>query len=330
MLASGLGNLFRKSFRFAKRQFDHRCRFRDLSVIDLKKRAPRSPVLQFYSSMDNIGNYLPVLGIQTMLSFKPDAWCVHDRNIDFTFINNRYKGVIVGGAGLLDYVFEPFWNKLINECKLPIVIWGVGGCFQDGYKKVGVSKRIISEALRISDLVNVRDDLTANYYCIKNAHISACPTIAYLDTIKKNTTADSLNLVVFSSHEQLVSTKETMRIIEIIKSLYPLYRYTDNIQRFSFGLDDIIKKYYCRSVLVVTTRLHGAIIAYGLGIPYVAVPRDEKIRSFNIRYCNGVCIENVEQLEAVLSGCVIRNKDPIKISEVYEYGKRVNEWLKSI
>ncbi len=47
-------------------QQDFRCKFFDLSKIK-KDRRPRSPIIQFYSSVDNIGNYLPVLGIQKML-----------------------------------------------------------------------------------------------------------------------------------------------------------------------------------------------------------------------------------------------------------------------
>ena len=54
-------------------------------------------------------------------------------------------------------------------------------------------------------------------------------------------------------------------------------RVTDNIQRRLLSLDDIVRGADGKSRLVGSTRLHGAIVAYGLRIPYVAIPRDEKI-----------------------------------------------------
>ena len=68
---------------------DHRRKLNDFSNIssDLRAEKVSSPVMQFYSSNDNIGNYLPVLGIQEMLELPTDTWCIHDRNIDFDGCN---------------------------------------------------------------------------------------------------------------------------------------------------------------------------------------------------------------------------------------------------
>ena len=71
------------------KQQDFRCKFFDLSRV-IKNRKSRSPIIQFYSSTDNIGNYLPILGIQKMLGCIPDTWCMH-RRADFNFINKHYK-----------------------------------------------------------------------------------------------------------------------------------------------------------------------------------------------------------------------------------------------
>ena len=62
--------------------FDRRCRFYDLRRVPAEKRKTRSEVIQFYSSANNIGNYLPVLGIQEMAGKETDCWCIHDRRID--------------------------------------------------------------------------------------------------------------------------------------------------------------------------------------------------------------------------------------------------------
>src|SRR5690625_3905047 len=95
---------------------------------DNKRRIhkPRSKVIQFYSSVHNIGNYMPILAGHEILDMVPDKWCLQAKNIDFDYINNNYKGVIIGGAGLLHSNFENFWSLLAKECKIPITIWGVG------------------------------------------------------------------------------------------------------------------------------------------------------------------------------------------------------------
>jgi len=111
-----------------------------LTCLTIKKnRKPRSPIIQFYSSVDNIGNYLPILGIQKMLGQTPDTWCMH-RPVDFNFINKHYKCAIIGGAGLLDQCFEPFWEKLLNGCKIPMIMWGLGICLPDKTKEVSIKR----------------------------------------------------------------------------------------------------------------------------------------------------------------------------------------------
>ena len=115
-----------KSFFYQFVAEDRRHRLKNLAKIEPEKRQPKSKVLNFYSGTHNIGDIIPVLGIRTMLDEAPDVWSMLDRNIDFDFVNRNYSRVIVGGAGLFDLVFEPFWNKLLNECKLPLTIWGVG------------------------------------------------------------------------------------------------------------------------------------------------------------------------------------------------------------
>lgn len=284
--------------------------------------------MQFYSSCDNIGNYLPVLGIQKLLSIDTDTWCIHDENIDFDFINKHYKGAIIGGAGLLHKCFEPFWVRLGRECKLPMVVWGVGGCFPDDQKEKGVNPKIAAKALNRCDLINVRDDVTAEFYKLSKAHISPCPTIACLRDFK--TSSPKRTKILFSSHEELVSEDETESIKSAIQRIDRRYKYTNNIQRFHCGVNDIIKRYYCKSNLVVTTRLHGAIIAYALSIPYVAIPRDEKLRSFKRLFSNGVILENIGDLENLLVNEHIGTSRPIEIKPVLEFGHRVQDWVNSL
>lgn len=311
---------------------DCRCKFFDLTRYkkkdynppQLKKKCkPRSSIVQFYSSPDNIGNYLPVLGIQKMLRCKPDTWCIHS-TVDFNFINKHYKCAIIGGAGLFADCFEPFWQQLHNECKIPIIIWGVGICLPDNNKK-GVNKNIITPITQECDLINVRDEFTAHYYNLPDASITACPSIIYLQDIakqKKQTTN-----VLYAFHDQLESADEHQAILKTLQKQFPNLLVTNNIQTKKVGLNHIIEHFYCTSSLVITTRLHGAIIAYGLGIPYIIIARDEKLRSFYQQYKNGFLVENIEELQELIQNLPAMNLQPINYEPVLTFGKQAREWI---
>ena len=308
--------------------YDRRVRFRDLANIPPEQRRASTRVINFYSAVNNIGNYLPLLGIRAMLHCDPDTWNIHNRSLDFDFINQNYDAVIIGGAGLLDKGFEPFWDKFARECTLPTAIWGVGICAPDSAAVVGVDRGIIAQAVDKCQLVNVRDNLTAEHYRLRNAEITPCPTLAYLDDYFGQR-SPRRHTVLYSSHEELVEKSERERIRAELERLVGPVRFTDNIQRPLRGLDDIIRFAYGRSRLVVTTRLHGAIIAYGLGIPYIALARDDKIRAFNRMCGNGVLVERAEELPTLLTAR-IDCKQRVQLHEVHEFGDKARRWLSSI
>jgi Polysaccharide pyruvyl transferase len=309
--------------------YSGKCKFYDLSTIEPAQRKAKSPVIQFYSSINNIGNFTPVLGIQQMLGMNTDTWCMHDKSIDFDFINRHYQCAIIGGAGLLNKCFEPFWQKAAQECQVPMIIWGVGTCFPDDEGAVGVSRALVTEIASRCDLINVRDDLTAEYYGLENPSITACPTIAFLQKFQRKVDKNPTQ-VLFSSHEELVSSEETEQIQALLGRLVPDYKYTNNLQRRFTPLNKIISQSYCKSRVVVTTRLHGAIIAYGLGVPYIAIPRDEKLRAFHRLYGNGASIERVSDLGEALHGEAARITQPIALAPVLEFGDRARDWVKAV
>ena len=312
---------------------DRRCKFNDFSKIKPQnwQESINSPVMQFYSSVDNIGNYLPVLGIQKMLNHETDTWCIHDPKIDFDFINANYQYIIIGGAGLLHECFESFWDKVLNECKLPMMIWGVGVCLpdetnvrtdlSDSVKNSGVSRDTIAEIGKRCQLLNVRDDLTAEYYGLDDANISACPTVVYVSDFSHKPSATPQFLL--SSHEELVSLDDQAEIIATVSSSVDNFQYTDNFQKTFQSLDEIINNCYCPSSVVITSRLHGAIISYGLGIPYIAIARDLKMREFHRLHGNGICLNSIDEIGASLD--LILNHDlsmkTIDLAPVLDFGR---------
>lgn len=304
-----------------------RCKFYDHAQIDPKHRRVNSSIIQFYSSANNIGNFLPVLGISKMLGQAADTWCMHDKEVDFDFVNANYKCAIIGGAGLFHKCFDPFWHKFLDECKIPVIIWGVGTCFPDNEEMRGVKPKIIAEVAKRCDLINVRDELTADYYSLKNVSVTACPTIVYLQDFQKFVDKNS-KAVLFSSHIELVSETESEEIQSVTTKVAEEYKYTNNMQRGFISLNNIIADYYCQSRVVVTTRLHGAIISYGLGIPYIMIPRDEKLRAFHNTYGNGTNINSASEIEAALKVADSIITRPIEIEPVLDFGVQAKNWMR--
>ena len=319
---------------------DKRCKFYDLSQLKKEERVAKTSVLNIYDRDDNIGNFLPVLGMRKMLGFEPDTWDIHDQDIDFDFINNNYQGVIIGGAGLLCPPFKDFWVKYSQYCDLPTVIWGVGSGLAAGIgEKINSENQddetqeyieAVSKISKKCDLVNVRDKLTADFFKLHNAHIAACPTIVYMQEFQQYINPNS-DCVLYSSHH-FDSQEEIKKIKKDVKSIYQNFHFTENIQHPYLALTEIIKNYYVNSSLVVTTRLHGAIMAYGLGIPYVGITRGEKIRSFCNEYGNGILIEDISQLKSTLLNTPVSQitMQPIDIKSVLDFGSQVKEWSSSL
>jgi len=274
-----------------------------LNDISKGKRIVKSSTLQFYSANRNIGNYTPVLGIHQMLDQELDVWNIHKSPVDWEFVHKNYTQVIVGGAGLLHAVFEKFWVDLDKNCKLPITIWGIGVCLPDNDQLKGVPKAVVQSVFAKAKLANVRDELTRDFYQLDpNISITACPTLVYIaNTFKVAEKEKSEKKVLHSSHVDLEPTSTTPQIKNIIESAGFKYLFTENIETKKESLKKILKMYQDCDY-VVTTRLHGAIIAYAFKRPYIAISFDPKITAFNKLYGGGRCITDLNQLKQALAG----------------------------
>jgi hypothetical protein len=280
---------------------DRRMRFRNMQLLAPGEGGARSRVTQFISTNANIGNYMPVKAIQNMLGEETDVWNMH-RPIDWDFVNSNYKAAVIGGAGLLAKAFNKFWVDCAANCKIPIIVWGVGTCIVDGLplEDTICDREPVRSIFERALMVNVRDELTAELYggAIQDKiSITACPTIYYLQDFE---VVAEPKTVTLSVHPDLVDdeTHDAIEAVCVSKGFTVLR--TLNVQTTEQGLEDIIRDYYCRSDLVIATRLHGAIAAYGLGIPYLAMPGDEKLREFHRLFGGGKLFNNMVELAELL------------------------------
>lgn len=301
-------------------------------VNDISKgeRIVKSTILQFYSANRNIGNYTPVLGIHQMLGQELDLWNIHKTPVDWEFVHKNYTEVIVGGAGLLHSVFEKFWVDLDKNCKIPITIWGIGVCLPDNDQVKGVAKEVVQSVFAKAKFANVRDELTRDFYQLDpNLSITACPTLVYIaNTFKVAEKEKYERKILHSSHVDLEPTSNTPQIKEMIESAGFKYSFTENIESKKEGLKKILKMYQDCDY-VVTTRLHGAIIAYAFKRAYIAISFDPKITAFHKLYGGGVCIKDLSELPTALKSrqLSIANNYPAELEKIYQFGSQVKAWL---
>ena len=262
--------------------FSANSRLTKLNDMSKGDQVTKSKSLQFYSANRNIGNYLPVLAIHQMLDQELDTWNIHKSPVDWDFVHKNYDQVIVGGAGLLHSVFEKFWVDLDKNCKLPIIIWGIGVCLPDNDSVKGVAKDVVKSVFNRAKFANVRDELTREFYQLDNdISITACPTLAYIDNnFKVEEKKQAGNKVLHSSHVDLEPISSTPEIQRSIKELGFTYNFTENIESKKNSLKSILNMYQDCDY-VVTTRLHGAIIAYAFKRAYIAISFDPKVSAFN-------------------------------------------------
>jgi hypothetical protein len=301
-----------------------------LNDISKGERIVKSKILQFYSANRNIGNYTPVLGIHQMLDQELDVWNIHKSPIDWEFVHKNYQQVIVGGAGLLHSVFEKFWADLDKNCKLPIIIWGIGVCLPDNDSVKGVPKAVVQSVFSRAVYANVRDELTRDFYQLPaDISLTACPTLVHVaNNFKVAAKVGGGKKILHSSHIDLEPTSSTPQIKKIIESAGYKYYFTENIETKKLSLKRILNMYQDCDY-VVTTRLHGAIIAYAFKRPYIAISFDPKVAAFHKLYGGGVCITSVDQLAQTLKGDQFKvlGEYESELAKIKQFGEQIRRYL---
>lgn len=302
--------------------------FRDLSKFPARKRTANSKVLNFYSAANNIGNYLPVMAIHNYLGESIDCWNVHDRNIDFEFINKNYKFIIIGGAGLLHPCFEHFWISLKDKCRIPYMIWGVGACLPDILKESDKNiydffeQKNIRQAISRAELINFRDEWTVELVGAQDATITPCPTLKLLSNYAHNKSRVSkTKSILYAPHYELMSSNEESQLHSFAKSLRRNVKITENNELPWQGMWSLINNYIA-SDLVVTSRLHGAIIAWSLNIPFIALSKDKKMSEFCRLFSMEGVAENIDDLRDTKPCHSSKSKQDVFIDELDQFAAK--------
>lgn len=240
-----------------------------------------------YANQSNIGDWLSARGIQSLLA----PWPVVEHFCDAPFVPETLRQltatterdfIIIGGGGLFMDYFTPFWEGFRDIARrTPFCIWGAGCCDH----KLGQSRapaELLAGILQQSRLSIVRDKLTRDYLrpLILPPPIP-CPAINAVTTTPADPSARLLHVDHFGiigevAYDFMCRTAE---------------RFTGRTNRGYRKINNLIRagdtsalaktlELYVSSDLVLTSRLHGCIIAVAMGRRVLAVSGDGKVDSF--------------------------------------------------
>lgn len=282
-----------------------------------------------YANQSNVGDWLSARGIQSLLAPRE----VTEHFCDEPFVPKTLASlsragaddfIIIGGGGLFMDYFVPFWEGFRPiAARVPFAIWGAGACDM----KLEPSRppvKLISEIVRQSRLCVVRDELTREIFsgCDLPPPV-ICPVFAALAPAggeqKRLLHVDHYHNVGAAIYERMVGMAE-----EFAGRTGRSCRQTNNL--VSAGHNGQLKKVldlYTSSDLVLTSRLHGCIIALALGRRVLAVSGDHKVESFMNAAGLGEWVCGLDEIESLPARLEKLSAQTLPV-EFIEEGRRQN------
>lgn len=238
-----------------------------------------------FANRSNIGDWLSAKGIQRLLQ----PLSVKEYLCDEPFAAQTLAAlaalpegelVVIGGGGLFMDYFTPFWGGMRELApRLDLCIWGVGYCDlkkEISHPPLDVIRRVVSH----SRLCIVRDELTRTYLAEDDTPLPvACPSMV---AVRPEPEGWGLLHVdnYTSAGADVYEVMDDMCREFAAQTERPYYK-TNN--RIETGVESELAARltrYRRSDLVVSSALHGCVIAVAMGRPIVAVSGDRKIEAF--------------------------------------------------
>lgn len=242
-----------------------------------------------FANRSNIGDWLSARGIQRLLrEFEPDLEII-EHLCDLPFVADTLARleqaqpdelIVVGGGGLFMDYFEPFWRGFEPLAgRRRVVLWGVGYVdlkAERSHPSGNLLRRIVARA----ELAVVRDDLTRDLLGLDLPASIPCPSLA---VVVDDHPAEQGVLHVNNYSTVGAEAYDAMRAAgeRFAGESGRTFRETNN--RIEPGREDdlaAVLDRYRRSDLVLSSALHGCVIAAAMGRPVLAVSGDRKIEGF--------------------------------------------------
>lgn len=240
-------------------------------------------IYHIYANRSNVGDWLSAKGIQKLLHPLPITECLCDtpfveETMDVLTKATEKDLIVIGGGGLLMNYFVPFWQAFESVAnRVPFVVWGIGCC--DLKNEATLPPRtLIERVIKKSRLCIVRDELTRKFLRALDLPAAVqCPSINYIEHASRGNGILHVNnytTVGPQAYETMCS--EGLKFSED-RSI--VYRETNNRIDKESDLPNVLIR-YVQSKFVISSALHGCIIAVAMGLKIIAVSGDRKIDEF--------------------------------------------------
>jgi polysaccharide pyruvyl transferase WcaK-like protein len=281
-----------------------------------------------YANQSNIGDWLSARGIQSLLA----PWPVQEHFCDEPFVAHTLAAlaatgpedlIIIGGGGLFMDYFAPFWKGFRPmAARARFCLWGVGYCDMKR-EPTRPPRKLITEIVRRSQLCVVRDELTgARLRACRLPPSVPCPTMNAVTpqggAQRRLLHVDHYDNVGPRIYERMVAMAE-----EFAAQTGRSYRQTNNL--ISAGNRAALKAalaLYASADRILTSRLHGCIIALALGRPVLAVSGDRKMESFMRAAGLGEWVCDLDEIDALPERLAALGTQPVPTAFIEQARQR--------
>ena len=239
-----------------------------------------------FANRSNIGDWLSARGIQALLSGVP----IVEHLCDEPFVPDTLAAlaearpgdlIVIGGGGLFMDYFTPFWEgfRAIAE-RVPFCVWGVGYC--DLKREPSRAPReLLQEIVGKSRLCVVRDELTRR-------HLPACdlPPPVPCPSINAVKTPVTPGFGLLHVDNYTTAGAEVYEAMDAAGREFacqtgrPYHQTNNRIEAGSEAALASTLRLYAQADVVLSSALHGCILAVAMGRQVLAVSGDYKIEAF--------------------------------------------------
>lgn len=272
-------------YDFFKRSMTNQCR-----------SYSKNPCIYISADSTNAGDKASSLGLQQLVGIPGiELFCskvalgVTQKYLQ-KLSKNRSQGprVFIGGGGLLQEAFTPFWNMIV-DMDIPFILFGIGTNELIGQRS-RTSHELLSKISKKASGIHVRDKRTWEFFqpLIENEKLwlGVCPSVNYIlaldSRLKESTSPIKEDYILYAEHAvDLKMSGQNPDEIEnwirtIAKNRGLKFKKVTHIQESIFEL----LRLYQHSSYVVSSRLHGVIFSFALRKPCIAIRTDLKTEQF--------------------------------------------------
>ncbi len=245
-------------------------------------------MLYYYCANDrNIGDYLSLLGVQEAVGLTGETrYIERDPQIleqEFQSLSAT-DSLIIGGGGLLKDTFAAFWIMLLHyqqEIGFQYSVFGIGVCSHKN-KNCLLPNPLLERITRTATVASLRPPQPEALVQHPEIRSTYCPSLLYIHAQygQKRRSSNANRCLLYVDHPDLIGAEASQlaqqNIRKICSDLGMEFRSTNNICQDSADLHALVQ-HYQQADIVVTTRLHGYILATALQKPTLAISNDLKL-----------------------------------------------------